>query len=780
MEQYLLDEKTESSGFDIKRFAKKIIKNYYWFILSVLVCLVGAYTYLRYTIPLYQVATFIQIQQTDGANLLGGSPFPNQASSAPKEFDDINSEIFKLKSASLVAEVVDSLNLYVEVMKKGRVKNKPVYHDHLPVKIDVKKSIPNAQTGLFRLDLFKTHYVLSNPTQNYYGHYQKPLIINSDTIILELNQYPKLPDVYWLFIDGKSNATSKYLSRLTVGMVPKGGAGMIQVLVKDEIPLRAKQFADALIHRHDVANFEFKNKALKMEMEFLSNRLSAVSTELEAQENQIKNFKADNKINDVSTSANQLLSSLTTIDIKKSENRYKEDLLRLIEANIQAENDQEERLNVPGLQDVELINLVSKYNELVIEKRTILSNGAPKDLRLAPLNAKLAETKRNVALRIQSIRDELQASNAFLAVQERNTNGEFIQLPTKEKDYIAVNRLLNIKQALYVFLLQRKEDKDIEFASAGFVGSRIVDWRANTGTPDPKPLIIFSAALAAGLLIPLLIILLRFLLNNRIETSDEIFKTTSIPVVGEISHEKLKKQHLIIDEQNTLPIAEQFRTLRTNIFYWRNDIKKKIFLFTSAMSGEGKSFISLNLANTIAISDKKTVLVELDLRNPTLGEKLGITGNPGISDYLSNAAGITEIIQPVENHKNFYFISAGQTLVTNPGEIILNSRMEPLFEYLRKNFQYVLLDTPPIEAVSDALSLGKWADMSFYIIRHKYSLKSSLTLINKLNEDSKLPPCALIINGIRRGEGFRNSYGYGYKGKHGGKKKKEQPKLRIA
>ncbi len=207
-------------------------------------------------------------------------------------------------------------------------------------------------------------------------------------------------------------------------------------------------------------------------------------------------------------------------------------------------------------------------------------------------------------------------------------------------------------------------------------------------------------------------------------------------------------------------------------------------LITSGISGEGKSFISINLANTLAISNKKTILIEFDLRNPSLAVSLNADSTRGMANYLAGEIEIDQIIQPVNNSENLFFISSGIPLPANPGEIILNNRIQPLIDHLRQQFDFIVMDTPPIEAVSDALTLAKWADSSFFVIRHKYSLRSSLVRMNHLYEDHKLPRPGLIINGIKPGEGFNNVHGYGYgygdMDKMKKKKTKERTKLKIA
>jgi tyrosine-protein kinase Etk/Wzc len=778
----IIPEENNGGGFDLKRLAIKLARNYKWLLLSVFVFIGGAYMYLRYTVPLYMVTSFVQVQQPgNSTNLLVGSPFAPKPNAITNSMPDINSEMFKLQSAALIGEVVDSMNLTMAVMEPNNIRKEPVLLSSLPYEISIGKFIRDKENE-YHFILFDSSFRVSTAAGTVTGPYNWPVIIQQDTITVRL-KHPLLSGqklTCRVSSSGRAATIARYLARFSISPVPKGGAGMLQLSMRDEIPQRAKNFLEVLIHRYDQANLIFKNKALRSEMEFLDNRLATVNEELEKQENNVRDFKAYNKINDVSASANQLLTSLNSIDTKKSDNEYKARLISLVEKNVNAISGQEERINVPGLQDADLLSLVGKYNDLVAQQNNVLVRGTPNDLRLERIRANLQDTKNGIQNRIKSIRAELNTSNAFLQSQESTTTGRFVTLPAKEKDYIQVNRLLNIKQTLYIFLLQRKEDMNIQFASSGMEGTRFVDWRMYGHTQNPQPLMVYLVAVAAGLIIPAVVIITRFLLNKRIETSQEIYKATTLPIAGEIAFDRKNKKGLLVTETGGSPVAEQFRTLRTNIFYFNKGTDKKVLLVTSATSGEGKSFISLNLAHTIAISGKKTVLLEFDLRNPVLSEKLGRQETAGITNFLENTTSIEQIIHPVPEYTNLSFISAGHPFTDNPGEVILSNRMQQLFDHLRRHFDFIVVDTPPIEMVSDALTLARWADCSLFVIRHKYSLRSSLALFNQLHEDNKLPHPVLVINGIIPGDGFNNVYGYGYGYQGGHKKKKAGSKLKIA
>ncbi len=777
MEQTFLEEE-KSKGFDIKGYLLKLVRNYYWFIIAIAVFGAAAYFYLHYSIPQYIVSTNVLVKQPNEAANKIGSVFEKTDNSADADkVKDVNSEIFKLKSSTTVGEAVDSVKLDILLSTKTESKNVPLNIETLPFYITVKKSNPENESPLYKLSLYKTSYRLENKSGTIEGSYNKPLLINSDTLLLQTKEtfIPAAHAEYQLQYISRSHAIANYVSRLTVVPHPEGGAGMLQISLKDEIPRRARKSIEVLVHSFDMANLDYSNQALRKELNFLNSTLSNATTELDSQSRLVRDFKVSNKIYDISSSANQLLGSLPAIDSRKSDNILKGELLNLVESNIKSYNDKEDIVPTSsGLQDPVLSDQISKYNQLVLQKRTVLDNGTNLDPRLPSINGQLEQIRNNILKNVKNIRDEISANTTSLAVQEGSITGRFTAIPEKEKELIELNRVLSIKQMIYTSLLQKKEDKEMELAATQIANSRIIDNGLGGTTQYPPPLMIYAIAAAAGILLPSLIILLRVLTNNKIESRKDVETLTALPIAGQIANVQKGNVEIVITPGNVSSEAEQFRTLRTNIYYLAAGLKQKTLLITSSKSGEGKSFISLNLASSVAISNKRVALLEFDLRNIGLSQKLGIKNSVGLANYLMGEVDLEDIIQLTDYSENLFFISSGYPLPPNPGELILSDRMQKLFGHLKDNYDVVIIDTPPIGPVSDALTLAKWADRSFFVIRHKHTLRSTLSLVNKLNQEQKLPNLTLIINGIKDTKEFNygNDFGYGYGYQPNNKKKK--------
>jgi tyrosine-protein kinase Etk/Wzc len=753
-----------ASSFDFKHLFSKLLSNYLWILLALGLSIAGAYLYLRYSTTQYQISGYILVGGAEletGANdILANAGIINAET---KHEAAIDNEIFILQSHKINGEVVDSLKLDISVIRPGSFKSLPLLKDSLPITIQVNKSNLNTTSDVYELKLQNNKYTISGEDKEYTGAYGSPIIINKDTIIIERKAGENLDNkVYSLQFMSRLNTIKKYLSRLKIEPAKNGGTGLLKISVTDEIPDRSNKYIDVLIHSYNVSYLDYKNQAIKRALNFLNERLKTVSTELTQQENQVRDFKANNQLYDVSATATELLSGLQTLDVQKGTNSFQENLLNLVETSMKRPSGQEEIVaSSSGLQDPILTAQVTAYNELVFKKQMIQNTGTSEDPRLEPLNDQLKDIKRSILANIENIKKQFKVGENYVASQENKIAGKFQTLPEKEKQFVELSRKLTIKETQYIFLLQKKEETELQMVSGDGDRSRSVDDILNEGVVSPKTSIIYGVAFLLGLLIPCSIIGLKFILNQKIETRNEIENGTTVPILGELGL-SMSPDPIVISENNRTVIAEQLRAIRTNLSFMSADEKQQVFIITSTMSGEGKSFLSLNLANSMAISNKKVAVLELDLRKPMLSRKLGLNNHIGISNFLVKKDILpSEITQPIDNYPNLYLLNSGP-IPPNPGELMISPRMEELITYLKANFDYVILDLPPIGLVSDALSMARYADISLFVIRPNHSLRSSLRLVNNLHLEKKFPKLSIVVNGIDPQKGYGYGYGYGY------------------
>jgi tyrosine-protein kinase Etk/Wzc len=767
MEDFFDDDKKQEIGsFDLKHYFSKLLGNYVWIIISLVIMLFCSYLYLRYTTPKYQLTGYIivggQALEKGANDILANAGL---VSGAENTASIVNNEIFILKSHQLNGQVVDSMKLDVAVSRMGQVKDMPVRTDSLTVNIRVTKADPNYSSPPFKLQLSANGFVLKGPENEYRGVYGQPVVIHGNTILIS-----KKPGVavkneeFSLQLNSREKTIKTYLSRLTVEQAKNGGMGLLRIAVVDELPERAHRYIELLIHAYNVSYLDYQNQAIKRALVFLGERLETVTTELGQQENALRDFKASNQLYDVSITAQDLLSNLKTLDTEKNVREFQDDLLNLVERSVNGASGKEEIVvSTSGLEDPVLSAQVAQYNQLVTRKQMILSAGTVEDPRLDPVNEQLAEMRKNIQKNIVNIKRQHQAAQRSVSAQENKYTSRFQVLPEKEKQYVELTRKFSIKESQYIYLLQKKEETELQLVSSNAERSRPVDDILSDGIVWPIRNQVYIIAVLLGILIPAFIILLKVLLNQKIETRKEIEKGTNVPILGELSLNK-SDEAIAITTNNRTAIAEQLRAIRTNLSFMGANTKQKVFVVTSSVGGEGKSFVSLNLGNSLAISNKKVAVLELDLRKPMLSKNLGVNNNIGISNYIINENIYPEeIIQAVKNCPNLFLLNSGP-VPPNPGELIIHPRMSELISYLREHFDFVILDSPPVGLVADSLSLAKLSDISLFVLRPNHSLRAAIPLINDLQRGNKLPRLSLIINGIQPEKGYGGYGSYGSKG----------------
>lgn len=751
----------EASSFDLKHYLSKLLRHYLWILISVFITLSVAFLYLRYSIPQYQVS---------GSILVGGGSLESGANSilanagmlnGPSDKESaVSNEIFILQSHHINGVVVDSLRLNIAVARRGNLKDEPIMIDSLPVDIRIERPDPNRDSPVYKLVLTNAGFTLDDEQIVYAGRYGHAVVVGGDTILVKKRSNENIVrQTYSFQIGSRLGTINRYISRLTVEQAKNGGTGLLSLSLIDELPSRAYQYIGVLIHAYNASYIDFKNQATRSALKFLGERLNTISAELHDQENEVRDFKSSNQIYDISSAANQLLTNLQSIDTQKGQNDYQDNLLALVEATISKSGNEEIVASAAGLQDPILGAQVAKFNDLVFQKQTVLSTGTEYDPRLEPINDQIKDLKSSILKNIQNIRNQFRTGKKYVTAEESKYAGRFAVLPQKEKEYIELTRKLTIKESQYIFLLQKKEETEIQLVSSDGGMSRTVDDVLNNGRVSPVASKIYGIGLMVGLCVPALIILVRTLLNQKIETRKEIETVCKAPILGELSF-STSPESIVISANKRTAIAEQLRAIRANLSFIGSGDQHKVMIVTSSMSGEGKSFLSLNLANSFAINSKKVAVLELDLRKPMLSKKLGVSNKLGISNYIIDASvSPEEIIQPVQEHDNLFLLNSGP-IPPNPGELIIHRRMEELIQYLRDHFDYVILDLPPIGLVADALTIGRLADISLYVIRPNYSLRPSLKLVNDLYSQQKLPRLSIVVNGVQSNKGY-GSYGYG-------------------
>ncbi len=753
-----------NAQFDIKKFIYKIIGVLPWFIVSIVICLIISRIYLRYTLPVSKISAFVQIKsQEDGGN----SQYKTlKEMGLVTQNNDVENEMDIIRSFGLMKKVVDSLHLNINLYKEGKVTSSPIFGEYSPIYIRIIDEYAEARPTGLKIFLSNNNFkIVESAKERTYTYGQ---IFDTDFGKLQFIRNPDIkidPKGYRLLYRDKESVAKSYKAGIDVRLSHDLG-GIVEISMLDEIPERAALIVDKLIEVYDNAGLDDKNVANIRTIKFLNDRIDTVARELNRVELLAQQYKTTNEISNVSTQAESFLSQAALIDSKKSDQVGQIKVLETLENYLSGPKEAAESIpSALGIGEPTLLSLINTHNNLVQEKQKMALNSTEADPIMAKLTTQISDVRQNLLRNIKFLKTGFNTNLGQVQNYYGSIESKIASLPKKERELVNIRRQINLKETLYLYLLQKREESQLSLAS-NINNTRIIDHAFNTGVISPVSFRIQLIAFLIGLAIPIIIMLLSDFFNNRINDRKEIEEGTVVPILGELAFEKSRKS-IVIDNKSRTPISEQFRLIRTNIQYMGAEKPVKTILVSSFMSGEGKSFVSLNLASSMGITGAKTVILEFDLRKPKLSKYLNVPGEFGISNYIIKDIPVEAIIQKVPGQENMHVISSGP-IPPNPAELLLSPKTAKLMEYLRANFDVILIDTAPIGLVTDALLLEKYADLTMFIVRHKYSSKAVIPFVEKLYRDKKIKSLSLIVNGIKSestfgyGYGGYGGYGYGY------------------
>jgi capsular exopolysaccharide synthesis family protein len=520
---------------------------------------------------------------------------------------------------------------------------------------------------------------------------------------------------------------------------------------------------------------------------FIDGRLLKLKGELDSLQNIILKYRQKNNLINVETQSTGSFEKITAADQVMNEQMMRLTVADIIDEYLRDDSNQFSKVTVPsslGLEDIILNELVSSYNKAQLERQALLESNIPPDNPAIKAAEALIEKQRQSVLEnLKNIKASYNAAISKLRSRSNLEQAELKSLPYKMQELVELERQVTTKLALYSLLEGKREEAAISRAST-ISNSKIIDKATASSVPvKPNRRAIQILAALIGIGLPALIIFISELLNDKVTTRYDIEKITDIPIMGEIGHSH-SENTLIVKKASRSMVAEQFRIIRSNLQYLLNNVERPVILVTSSFSGEGKSFVSINMGAVMALTGKKTIILEFDIRKPKVLTGLNMSRHPGISSYLVGKADIKNLILPVPNQENLYVLPCGP-IPPNPSELLLDQRTSELFEWLRNEFEVVIVDTAPVGMVSDAMTLGKFADCTLYLVRQGYTYKRQIALIDSLYHEKKLPSVSIVINDVKLKAGYgyygygRYGYGYGY-GNASSYYEEEKPSLSVA
>lgn len=756
-----------------------------WFVASLLVCLIGAWVYLHFQTPVYQVSASIMIKDDKKGGNSGSADLENLGlGGVITSAQSIDNEIEVLRSKTILKEVVNSLELYItyydedEFPKREMYKTSPVVvnltaqeADKLPsaALIDMQLSSDggldvNLKVGLNEYNKRFDKLPAVFPTNvGTFGFTLRDSLLNG--------QVEGRKDVRHIsaVVSQPFGMAKGYQWALTIAPTSKATSVATVSLVNTNIQ-RGQDFINKLMEMYNRNTNNDKNEVAEKTREFINERIKIIDEELGNTEEKLETFKRNAGLTDISSDAQLAVSGNAEYEKKRVENGTQINLVRDLAKYINNPLNEYEVLpsNI-GLTDNGLTTQLERYNELVIERKRLLRTSTENNPMIINLDMSIRAMKANVKAAIDGTLQGLLIVKADLDREASRFSRRISDAPGQERQYVSIARQQEIKAGLYLMLLQKREENAITLAATAN-NAKIIDEPVAEGGPvSPKPKMIYMIALVLGVGLPVGIIFLIGLTKYKIEGRGDVEKLTRLPIVGDVPLTAEKTGSIAVFENQNNLMSETFRNVRTNLqFMLKND--QKVILVTSTVSGEGKSFISANLAISLSLLGKKVVIVGLDIRKPGLNKVFNISRKEqGITQYLSNPEkNLMDFVQASDVSKSLYILPGG-TVPPNPTELLARDGLDKAIETLKKNFDYVILDTAPVGMVTDTLLIGRVADLSVYVCRADYTRKAEYTLINELAENNKLPNLCTVINGLDlQKKKYGYYYGYGKYGKYYG------------
>ncbi|MEO5892283.1 MAG: polysaccharide biosynthesis tyrosine autokinase [Ferruginibacter sp.] len=734
-----------------------------------------AYLYLRIATPVYETTARILVKD-EKKGVEESKTVESLDGFSGKKI--IENEIEVIKSPALMDEVVAKLHLYAPVFEEKSFKSVSAYTTS-PVIMEIEdleniKKVPRIDFVFDdknkKVIIGKNEYPLDEFVTSPYGkikflnnpHYQKERVPNTKYF------FTLLPFM------AVSNAFNSSLSVTS----PNKLSSIIYLKYQDQIPERSEDILNALLISYNNATLSDKNILTTNTLDFIDERLKLLKNDLDSTERKIQRFKSRNDAVDISTQGKLFLENVSNNDQRLGEINMQLAVLGQVDKYVTSKNSSSGIVpSTLGVNDPTLSLLVNKLYSSELEYEKIKRTAGENNPVAVTLNDQIEKIRPGILENIQSQRKSLEASRRNLASTNNSFSSTIQAMPEKERQLIDINREQGTKNQIYNFLLQKREETALSQAST-VSNNRLVDKaRTSDKAVSPKGKVIYLSSLLLALLSGIGIVTAKDKLRGKIMFVHEIEDLTSYPVIGEITEEKKSKNPIVIGEGKRTLIAEQFRKIRASLTYLGINSAKKRILITSSISGEGKSFVAVNLALSLAMAGKKVALLDFDLNNPSLNNKLSVRQNKGITEFLRNECSAGEIIIPTDHHENLFLLPTGD-LPSNPAELIMSDRTEQLLNYLDNKFDCIVIDVAPVGPVTDAYLLSPFCDATLYIIRHSYTPKLFIERIEENNKIHNLKNIGIVFNGIgTRGFGKNYEYGYGYHTSGGYVYESKKPKL---
>lgn len=776
MDQSLFENEQQQNpqGFtlDFKRVLSRAIRFWYVVVITFIVALIIAFYQNRYTQRIYPVSASIiirEMQETGGAELL-------YKNSLIDPYRNYLNEPYIIRSYPLIEKVVRDLNFHITFYREGYFMTTEAY-DYMPV-TTVWCNPDEVKSGqlIFTLE-DNTHFSLRKFSKEQYVESPAVFLIgdsvNFNGYRLCVKSIPKrsikpyIGVPFLLDIKNPLSVAGGYVSRLKVDWAEEG-SGVINLSLQGSNPQKEIDFLTGLIRSYQLLDLEKKNQSASRTIEFIQKQLVNIKDSLRIVEYQLERFGNSSRIKDMSAEAQRFLEKAEGFETQKAELLIRRNYFRYLQEYLAKDAGNLDQIILPssvGLSDPVLSLLLQEMVKLQLEIKLYMGGERGKNPLITGKVDRIREIKQSVLESVETLKSTDEIKMEFLQRQLKAIEGQLASLPASEKQLISIQRNYSLLENLYVFLMQKLSEASISEA-ANTSDIIPVNPPMQGGAISPKPMQNYMIAATIGLAIPFIFFVLFELINNKVQSKEDIDKLSSIPFIGGVGHNS-SGSNLTVKERPKSGVAESFRAMRSNLNYFTGNKTKQIFMVSSSISGEGKTFTTINLASVFALSGKRTLIVGADMRRPKIFEDFNRDNNVGLSTFLSGISGFDQIIQNTDID-NLFLISGGP-VPPNPSELLLTDRFESFIKLAINQFDFVIIDTPPLALVTDAFVISKFVDHTVFVLRQNYSPKAFILSIEEYYQSGKLKNMSILLNDIYKsglgygyGQGYAYHYGYSY------------------
>ena len=755
----------QNDSLDIREEIGKYLRHWKLFLLSAIFFLVAAYFKLRYSTPLYSISSSILIKDNKNAGISTElAAFEDLGIVGGISSNNPDNEIEILKSRNILGKVIDSLQLNVSYFTEGRVSTSERYKEDSPI-FFIQTAVfnkTNSNTFIVKVvDSLNYEFIDDEDVSKSSHAFGESVTIDNDIFIVEKNKKSKLKIGKTIVV--KITSRDLLINRLKkdINITQLNDKSSVLILkLNSSVIQKAEDALNELVKQYNLDAVSDKNQISQNTKDFIDDRLRKIKSDLFLIDDKVKDFKDSKDITGLSEEFSLTLGTLKETNQRISLVRTQISLVNWIKDLLVEKSTTDQMLPTSlGFEYSSITDGINNFNELILLRDKASINAGPKNPILMQLESQIESAKSNLLSSLSPILKSLDIQLKDLNNEANTVLSRVKSIPSTERGFIDIAREQEIIASLYQYLLKKKEETEISLAVT-VPNAKIIDVAYGSKIPiAPNRQIIYLGALVIGLLLPFGFVFIRNFLDNKVYSKNDISNTISVPFLGSIPSSD-STTSLVVTSIDRTSTSEAFRLIRANLNFIIPKINKgsKTIFVTSTTSGEGKSFISINTASALALSGNKVLLMGMDFRAPKINKYLNIPQKKGITNFITDSKLIFDELKfKIPNIESLDILSSG-VVPPNPSELLTTDRVEALFLEVKQKYDFIVVDTAPVNLVSDTLLIAKYADMFMYVVRANYSDKRSLVVPEELYKENKLPNIAIVLNDV---DSRRDGYGYG-------------------